>query len=454
MSLEDVFKRAPGRRGQGARPRAQGRRAGSLEAFEDEIAKLPQDEVSVNVIHAGVGGINESDVMLAAASDAVILGFNVRPVGDARPLADREGVEIRTYSVIYQALDDLRAAMTGMLEPEEVEETIGTVEVRQTFRASRIGTIAGSYVTDGVVRRGAKVRVMRDGTVIYDTTIDSLKRFNDDAREVAAGLRVRHRAGQLPGRQGGRRPGGLRVPLGRARAPARAALQPPRRRPGATRQARSHSSGARWAFRQRAVRRPQHVAGMAVAVHRARGGAERGQRPLDRSAMYRLVLVRAAARRRASCRHRQWPAARGRAVRRRPAPRGTRAGRRPPRRGAARRLVKPRPQRDRAAAGLDRAAQRHRHRCAAPGQRRGHARLAREVGCGVAKAADRARQPAATDPGSTRTSTLAETATTSALPACSPAARAAARAHCAWSSVAGTRSHATVVGSCHTRTCR
>jgi translation initiation factor IF-2 len=108
-------------------------------------------------------------------------------VGDAQALADRQGVEIRNYSVIYAALDDLRAAMQGLLAPEEVEETIGTVEVRQTFRASRIGTIAGSYVTDGVVRRGAKVRVVRDGTVLADTTIDTLRRFNDDVREVATG---------------------------------------------------------------------------------------------------------------------------------------------------------------------------------------------------------------------------------------------------------------------------
>ncbi|HKE81210.1 MAG TPA: EF-Tu/IF-2/RF-3 family GTPase, partial [Solirubrobacteraceae bacterium] len=139
------------------------------------------------VISSGVGGITESDVMLAAASDAVVLGFNVRPVGDARAAAEREGVEIRTYSVIYKALDDLRDAMTGMLAPEEVEETVGTVEVRQTFRASRVGTIAGCYVTDGHVRRGAKVRIVRDGTVIYDTVVESLKRFNDDAREVSAG---------------------------------------------------------------------------------------------------------------------------------------------------------------------------------------------------------------------------------------------------------------------------
>jgi translation initiation factor IF-2 len=161
--------------------------SGSLEAFEDEIAKLPQDEISVNIIHSGVGGINESDVMLAAASDAIIIGFNVRPVGDARAVAERESIEIRPYSVIYKALDDLRDAMEGMLEPEEVEETVGQVEVRQTFRASRVGTIAGCYVTDGKVTRGARLRIVRDGTVVYDTTVASLKRFNEDVREVTAG---------------------------------------------------------------------------------------------------------------------------------------------------------------------------------------------------------------------------------------------------------------------------
>jgi len=162
--------------------------AGSLEAIEDEIAKLPQSEISVNVIHRAVGGVNESDVMLAAASDAVVLAFNVRPVGDARQVADREGIEIRSYSVIYRAIEELRAAMEGMLEPEEVEEQTATVEVRQIFRASRIGTIAGSYVTDGRVTRGAKVRLVRDGTVVYDGEIASLRRFNEDAREVASGF--------------------------------------------------------------------------------------------------------------------------------------------------------------------------------------------------------------------------------------------------------------------------
>jgi len=162
--------------------------SGSLEAFEDEIAKLPQDEISVNIIHRVVGGINESDVMLAAASDAIILGFNVRPVGDARAAADREEVEIRGYSVIYNALGELRDAMTGMLVPEEVEDALGSAEVRQTFKASKVGTIAGCQVTAGKLVRNGHVRVVRDGTVVYETTIDSLKRFNDDAKEVAEGF--------------------------------------------------------------------------------------------------------------------------------------------------------------------------------------------------------------------------------------------------------------------------
>jgi translation initiation factor IF-2 len=188
VSLEDVFKLAQ----EGAVKElglvVKADVAGSLEAIEDEIAKLPQQEVKVNIIHRGVGGINESDVMLAAASKGVIMAFNVRPVGDARQIAEREGVEIRSYSVIYRAIDELRAAMQGMLEPAEVESTLGQAEVRQLFKASRIGTIAGSFVTEGKVTRGARVRVVREGTVIYDTTIGSLRRFNEDAREVAGGF--------------------------------------------------------------------------------------------------------------------------------------------------------------------------------------------------------------------------------------------------------------------------
>ncbi len=188
VSLEDVFKLAQEGTVKELGLVVKADVAGSLEAIEDEIAKLPQQEVTVNIIHRGVGGINESDVMLAAASHGVILAFNVRPVGDARHIADREGVEIRSYAVIYRAIEELRAAMQGMLEPAEVETPLGAAEVRQLFKASRIGTIAGSFVTEGKVTRGARVRVVREGTVIYDTTIESLRRFNDDVREVASGF--------------------------------------------------------------------------------------------------------------------------------------------------------------------------------------------------------------------------------------------------------------------------
>ena len=162
--------------------------SGSLEALQDEIAKLPQDEIVVNVIRAGAGGINESDVMLAAASDAVIIGFNVRPLLDARRAGEREGVEIRTYSVIYKVTEDLRAAMEGMLVPEEVEQTLGQAEVLELFKASRIGTIAGCSVTDGKISRGGEVRLVRDGTVVWTGRIGSLRRFKDDVSEVDAGL--------------------------------------------------------------------------------------------------------------------------------------------------------------------------------------------------------------------------------------------------------------------------
>ena len=187
-SLEDVFKEIRAGELKELDLLIKGDVAGSVEALEDEIAKLPQEEVAVNVIHSGVGGINESDVMLASASEAIIIGFNVRPVGAAREVADREGVEIRNYSVIYRVIEELRAAMQGLLEPEEVEEAMGSAEVRQTFRASRIGVIAGSYVTDGLLRRGARVRLVRDGTVVYTGQIASLRRFNDDVREVQTGF--------------------------------------------------------------------------------------------------------------------------------------------------------------------------------------------------------------------------------------------------------------------------
>ena len=192
--------------------------SGSLEAFEDEIAKLPQNEITINVVRTGVGGITESDVNLAAASNAVVLGFNVRPVGEAAQLADREGVEIRSYSVIYRAIDELRDAMQGMLAPEEVEETVGAAEVRAIFRASRIGTIAGSMVTDGRITRGAKVA---PGARRHDRLLrrDRLAAPRQRRRPRGAGrVRVRHRARELRGREGRRHHRGLRDPPGRADA--------------------------------------------------------------------------------------------------------------------------------------------------------------------------------------------------------------------------------------------
>ena len=139
------------------------------------------------MIRSAAGGINESDVMLAAASDAVVIGFNVRPLADARRAAEQEGVEIRTYSVIYKVTEELRAAMEGMLEPEEVEEALGQAEVLELFKASRVGTIAGCRVTDGRMVRGADVRLVRDGTVAWTGRIGSLRRFKDDVREVPEG---------------------------------------------------------------------------------------------------------------------------------------------------------------------------------------------------------------------------------------------------------------------------
>ncbi|HEX5260535.1 MAG TPA: translation initiation factor IF-2 [Gaiellales bacterium] len=161
---------------------------GSVEAAISELEKIQHDEVAVRVIHSGVGGIVASDVNLAAASNAIVVGFNVRPNAEARALAEREGVDIRTYRVIYKLTEDIQQALIGMLSPEQVEEVLGEAEVRQTFRASRVGTIAGCMVTQGVIQRGAQVRVIRDGTIVHDGRIETLKRFQDDAREVAQGF--------------------------------------------------------------------------------------------------------------------------------------------------------------------------------------------------------------------------------------------------------------------------
>jgi len=161
---------------------------GSVEAAIDELGKIQHDEVSVNVIHSGVGGIVASDINLAAASNAIVIGFNVRPNAEAKALADREGVDIRTYRVIYKLTEDIQQALIGMLAPEKVEEVMGEAEVRQTFKASKVGTIAGCMVTQGVLQRGAQVRIVRDGAIVHDGRIETLKRFSEDAREVAQGF--------------------------------------------------------------------------------------------------------------------------------------------------------------------------------------------------------------------------------------------------------------------------
>jgi translation initiation factor IF-2 len=187
VTLEEVFQRASEGQLNELNIVLKADVSGSLEALQDEIAKLPQEQVPVNVIHAQTGGINESDVMLAAASDAVIIGFNVRPLAEARRAAESEGIDIRTYTVIYKVTEDLRAAMEGLLEPEEVEEALGQAEVKQTFKASRVGTIAGCLVTDGKVTRSASVRLVRDGTIVWSGKVGSLRRFKDDVTEVDEG---------------------------------------------------------------------------------------------------------------------------------------------------------------------------------------------------------------------------------------------------------------------------
>jgi translation initiation factor IF-2 len=161
---------------------------GSVEAIVGELQKIDHPEVRVNVIHTGVGGITEGDVNLAAASNAMVIGFNVRPSTEARALAERQGIEIRQYRVIYELTQQIEQALVGMLSPVETEAVIGEAEVRQLFRASRVGTIAGCMVTSGVVRRNARVRIFREGARIHETTIAQLRRFKDDVREVSEGF--------------------------------------------------------------------------------------------------------------------------------------------------------------------------------------------------------------------------------------------------------------------------
>ncbi|MCW2713402.1 MAG: translation initiation factor, partial [Frankiales bacterium] len=164
--------------------------SGSVEAVEDALLKIEvNEEVSLRIIHRGVGSITENDVTLASASDAVILGFNVRAEGNARDLADRERVDVRYYSVIYAAIEDVEAALKGMLKPEYEEVQLGSAEVREVFRVPKIGNIAGSIVRSGLIRRNTKARLLRDGVVIKDDlSVESLRRFKDDATEVREGF--------------------------------------------------------------------------------------------------------------------------------------------------------------------------------------------------------------------------------------------------------------------------
>ncbi|MEK7768974.1 MAG: EF-Tu/IF-2/RF-3 family GTPase, partial [Pseudomonadota bacterium] len=159
---------------------------GSYEALIHALEKLSTDEVKVNIIHSGVGAITESDINLALASKAVVIGFNSRADTVARKLISATGVDVRYYSIIYEAVDEIKAALSGMMAPERKESIIGLVEIRQVFRISKVGAVAGCYVLDGVIRRGSSVRLIRNGELIHTGELDSLKRFKDDVKEVKA----------------------------------------------------------------------------------------------------------------------------------------------------------------------------------------------------------------------------------------------------------------------------
>jgi translation initiation factor IF-2 len=160
---------------------------GSVEALSDSLIRLSTEQIQVNVIHKGVGQISESDVILAAASDAIIVGFQVRPSQSARRLAEKEGVDIRLYSIIYDAIEEVKSAMEGMLSPEIKEEITANVEIQEVFKITKVGTVAGCLVREGKIKRGNKIRLIRDGIVIYSGELGSLKRFKDDVKEVSQG---------------------------------------------------------------------------------------------------------------------------------------------------------------------------------------------------------------------------------------------------------------------------
>jgi translation initiation factor IF-2 len=161
---------------------------GSVEALADALEKLSTDEVVVRILRQGVGAVTADDVNLALASEAIVIGFNVRPDPGARELAEREGVDVRLHRVIYQAVDEVKQALSGLLAPEEQEVELGRAEVRATFRVPRLGVVAGCYITQGTITRGSRIRLVRDGTVVYDGRVASLRRFKDDVREVQEGF--------------------------------------------------------------------------------------------------------------------------------------------------------------------------------------------------------------------------------------------------------------------------
>ena len=160
---------------------------GSVEALSDQLQRLSTEEIQVNILHKGVGQITESDILLAAASDAIVIGFNVRASVNAKDIADKEEVEIRTYSIIYKAIDEVKEAMEGLLSPEIQEQVVGNVEIREVFRISKVGSIAGCMVLTGKVTRNSKIRLLRDGIVKFDGELESLKRYKDDVKEVTKG---------------------------------------------------------------------------------------------------------------------------------------------------------------------------------------------------------------------------------------------------------------------------
>jgi translation initiation factor IF-2 len=188
MTLEDFFSKVQGATTKELKVVLKADVFGSLEAVRDSLVKLSNNQVKLSVIHSASGGITESDVLLASASNAVIIGFNVRPETKARQVAEREKIEIKTYNIIYELIDDIKKAMTGLLEKKKVEKFLGRAEVRQTFSVPKVGTVAGCAVIDGKLARNASVRLLRDSRVVYEGKLNSLKRFKDDAKEVQTGF--------------------------------------------------------------------------------------------------------------------------------------------------------------------------------------------------------------------------------------------------------------------------